>query len=150
VEISRVDRMELDRKLDDLATKMNKHLELTKSQRSDIENLKHELQEEIDEEEDGGAEQERTLALQELREQLSLLEEGQISCGVISLRLHSERTSQEISDVLTRDDSNALVGLPESVVGEINQRVRNITTEKHSSAMVGVFDSNVNMQSFFR
>jgi hypothetical protein len=51
---------------------------------------------------------------------------------------------------LTSGDSRALVGLPESVVGKINQRIGDVTTEKNSIALVGVFDRTVDMKDFFK
>jgi hypothetical protein len=42
------------------------------------------------------------------------------------------------------------VGIPESVVGQINQRIGNVSTTDEASAAVGVFDKDVDMRNFFK
>jgi hypothetical protein len=44
----------------------------------------------------------------------------------------------------------ALIGMPESVVGEVNQRIKDVTTQNRSATAVGVFDKNVDMRDFFK
>ena len=121
---------------------------LTKQQQEDGQRRKQELQEEPEDEEDGGAQ--RTLASKEVDEQFDLLEADQVSCGVLYGQVRSQRTGQEIANVITSVDSRTLVGMPESVVGKINQRIGNVTTEKNSSAAVGVFSGSVDMSGFFK
>jgi len=123
-------------------------MDLTKSQQSEVQKRKGDLQEEPEDEEDEGAQ--RTLALKEVEEQSRLLEADQISSGVVFSQSRSERTGQDISNVITSDDSRALIGLPEGVVGKINQRIRDVTTQGNSAAVVGVFDGNVDMRDFFK
>ncbi|PSN58511.1 hypothetical protein BS50DRAFT_641744, partial [Corynespora cassiicola Philippines] len=50
---------------------------------------------------------------------------------------------QEISNVVTLDKSRAFVGLPESVVGEINQQIKDVRTEGGSMAVVGVYNGDM-------
>ena len=102
---------------------------------------KDELQEEPEDEEDDGAQ--RALAIKEVEEQSRLLEADQVSSGVVFSQVHSKLTSQEIGNVTTSNQSRALVGLPESVVGKINQRIGDVTTKNHSSAVVGVFNNDI-------
>jgi hypothetical protein len=118
----------------------------TKEMHNEAQKRKQELQEEPEDEEDGGAQ--RTLAVKEVDEQSRLLEADQVSCGVIFTQLRSKLTSQEIGKVITTDDSKALVGLPESVVGKINQRIGDVTTQKNSAAVVGVFKSTIDLNDF--
>ncbi len=127
---------------------IQEHLDLTTEQQNEAQNRKQDLQEEPGDEEDGGAQ--RTLAIKEIEEQSRLLETDQVSCGVVFSRVRSERTGQDIGHITTSDDSRALVGLPESVIGKVHQRIKNVTTERNSAAAVGVFDSSVDMRDFFK
>ncbi|RYP12005.1 hypothetical protein DL765_007521 [Monosporascus sp. GIB2] len=146
--LSERDREDFKKQLQTLETKIQEHLDFTIQQQDEARKRKQELQEEPEDEEDGGAQ--RTLAIQEVEEQSRLLEADLVSCGVVFSQLRSERTGQEIGNVVTTDDSRALVGLPESVVGKVNQRIKDVTTQRNSAAAVGVFDRNVDMRDFFR
>jgi hypothetical protein len=139
---------DLKKQLQTLETKIQEHLDLIKEQQGEAKKRKQELQEEPEDEEDGGAQ--RTLAITEVEKQSHLLEADQASCGVVFSRLHSQRTGQEIGRILTSGDSRALVGLPERVVGKINQRIGDVTTEQNSAAVIGVFDGTVDMKDFFK
>jgi len=55
-----------------------------------------------------------------------------------------------MSNIITSNDSKALVGMPESVVGKVNQRIKDVNTQNRSAAAVGVFDKNVDMRDFFK
>ncbi len=123
------------------------HLELTKTTQSAIERQKLELEQDVDHASDDDDQQE--FAMKEIEEQARLLEADQISSGVIFAQVHSRLTKQDISDVITADESRAMVGLPESVVGKIQQRIRGVHTTGKSAAAVGVFDSNVDMRNLF-
>jgi hypothetical protein len=72
------------------------------------------------------------------------------SRGFIFPQSRSGRTGQDIGNVVTSDDSRALAGLPEIVVGKIHQRIGNVATQRKSAAAVGVFDRNVDMRDFFK
>ena len=138
----------LKKQLQTLETKIQEHLDLIKEQQDEAKKRKQELQEEPEDEEDGGAQ--RTLAIKEVEKRSHLLEDDQVSCGVVFSQLRSQRTGQEIGKVLTSSDSRALVGLPERIVGKINQRIGDVTTEQNSAAIVGVFDGTVDMKDFFK
>jgi hypothetical protein len=108
-----------------------------------------ELQEEPEDEEDGGAQ--RILAIKEIEEQSQILETDQVSSKAVLSQLRSQRMSQEIGNVITSDDSRALVGLPESVVDKVSQQqIKDITTQNNSDAVVGVFDGSVDMRHYFK
>lgn len=123
-----------------LEAKIQEHMDLTKRQQAEALQRKRELEEEPEDEEDGGAQ--RTLAIREVEEQSRLLEADQVSCGVIFSQVRSKRSGQDISNIVTSGDSRALIGLPESVVGRINQRIRDVRTEEGSAAVVGVYSGN--------
>jgi hypothetical protein len=143
---SETDRENAKKQSQILETKIQEYLDLSKRQKEEAEERKRELQEEPEDEQDGGAQ--RTLATKEVEEQLRLLAANQVSCGVVFSQVRSRRSGQEIGNVITSNDSKALVGLPESIVGKINQRIGNVTTEHRSKAVVGVFGAGVNMKDF--
>ena len=131
-----------------LETQIQEHIDLTKKQQDEAQRRRQDLQEEPEDEKDGGAQ--RALATQEVEKQKGLLEADQVSSVVVFSQVRSKRTGQYISNVITSDDSKALVGMPESVVGEVNQRIKDVTTKNRSAAAVGVFDKNVDMRDFFK
>jgi len=141
--ISQADRENAKGQLQTLEMKIQRHLNLTKRQQEEAEKRKQELQEEPEDEEDSGAQQ--TLAIKEIKEQSRLLEADQVSCGVVFSQVRSKRSGQDISNIVTMDNSKALVGLPESVVGNINQRINNVRTKGSSQAIVGVYSGNISL-----
>lgn len=126
------------RQLQALETKIHEHLDPTKQQQEQVRQRKRELQEGGEDEDDPNI----ALALQKIEEQLRLLEADQVSCGAVFSQVKSRRSGQDISHVITSENSKALVGLPESVVGKIDQRLRDVRTEIHSAAVVGVYTNN--------
>ncbi|CAN9195583.1 unnamed protein product [Alternaria alternata] len=141
---SETDRENVKRQLQTLETKIQKHLDLTKRQQDQALERKRALEEEPEDEEDGGAQ--RTLAMKEVEQQSRLLEADQVSCGVVFSQVRSKRSGQEISNVITANNSKALVGMPESVVGKINQRITDVRTEGGSVAVVGVYGGNIGVK----
>ncbi|RYP70907.1 hypothetical protein DL771_005157 [Monosporascus sp. 5C6A] len=146
--MSERDREDLKKQLQNLETKIQEHLDFTIQKQDEARKRKQELQKKPEDEEDGGAQ--RTLAINEVEEQSCLLEADLVSCGVVFSQLRSQRTGQEIGNVITTDNSKALVGLPESVVGKVHLRIKDVTTQRNSAAVVGVFDRNVDMRDFFK
>lgn len=142
--MSEVDRENLKQQLQALESKIQDHLDLTRKLQYDTQERKRELQEDLEDEDDEGAQ--RLLAIKEVETQCRLLEANQISCGVVFSQARSKRSGQEIGKVITLDESRAMVGLPEAVVGKINQRIEEVRTEKGSHAIVGVFGGNVSMK----
>jgi hypothetical protein len=141
---SETDRDNVRRQLQTLETKIQEHLNLTQRQQDQAQERKNALEEELEDEEDNGAQ--RTLAMKEIEQQSRLLEANQVSCGVVFSQVRSKRSGQEISNIITLDNSKALVGLPESVVGKINQRIVDVRTEGGSVAVVGVYSGNINLK----
>lgn len=139
---SEIDRKNVKRQLQTLETRIQENLDLTKKQHNEVIERMQSLQEEPEDEEDDGAE--RTLATNEVEERLRLLEASQASCGMMFAQVRSERSGQDISDVVTSNNSRAFVGLPESVVGNIDQKIRGVRTEGGSVAVVGVYSGNMN------
>jgi hypothetical protein len=130
-----------------LETQIQEHIDLIEKQQGEAQRRRQELQDRP-EDEDGGAQ--RALATQEIEKQSGLLEADQVSSAVVFSQVRSKRTGQDISNVITSDDSRALIGMPESVVGKVNQRIKDVTTQNRSAAAVGVFDKNVDMRDFFK
>jgi hypothetical protein len=87
------------------------------------------------------------MVIKEIEEQSRILEADQLSCGVVFLQVRSKRSGQDIDEVITSTDSKALVGLPESVVGMMNQHIGKVLTEKSSTAVVGVYGNNISVIS---
>lgn len=140
-----IDRERVQKKLEELETRIKEHLSLTDQQHDLAQTRKQELQQELEDEDDDGAQ--RNLAIQEVEKQYRVIEADQEACGIVFAQVWSRRSGQEIGKVLTSDNSRAFVGLPESIVGKINQRIGDVTTEKHSIAVVGVFRNDVNMST---
>jgi hypothetical protein len=134
---SEADRGGVKKQLQTLETKIKEHIDLTKRQQDEIQEKKRVLEEESRDEEDRGTD--RELAIQEVEKQSHLLKADQESCGVVLSQVWFNRSGQEITNVLTLDNSKAQVGMPESVVGRVNQRITDIRTEGGSTAYVGIF-----------
>ena len=101
------------------------------------------LEEQEEQDQTGGAE--HTLAIQECQTRLKILEEDQVSSKAMLEQVRSALTQQNICNVWTSEDSTAYVGMPEFVVGKVNQRIWNVSTRQGSASIVGVFAGNVNM-----
>jgi hypothetical protein len=138
------DRENVKGQLQILETNIQEHLDLTWRQQDQAQERKKALEDEPEDEEDSGAQ--RTLAIKEVEQQSRLLEADQVSCGVIFSQVRSKWSGQEISNIITLDGSKALVGLPESVVGKINQRITDVRTEGGSVAVVGVYSGNMGLK----
>lgn len=135
----------MKQQLQDLERSVREHIDATKREELEVQQRRLELAQE-----DGEDEAERELAIQEMEERTRVLEAGQVCAGIVFSQVRKGFTGQDISQVLTTEGSNALVGLPASVVGSINQRIHNMQTSGKSAAVVGVYDGNVNMQNVFQ
>lgn len=71
-----------------------------------------------------------------------------MASGTVYAQVRSHITQQNIEDVLTTDNSTALVGLPQAVIGQIDQRIKGVNTTSHSKAVVGVFSNAVDARDF--
>jgi hypothetical protein len=103
-----------------------------------------------DDDEDDETDAQRDLAIKEVDEQTRMHDETQVSLGIVFAQLRAGRTHQEIGNVVTDQESMALVGLPERLVGKIDQRIGNVSTTNNSASLVGVFDQSVDMTNFFK
>lgn len=92
----------------------------------------------------------RMLARKEAEEQVRIHDETQRSLETVVSQLRTARTRQVIGDVNTDQESRALVGLPERLVGKMDQRIGDVSTSNKSSSLVGVFDQGVDMKDFFK
>jgi hypothetical protein len=142
--MSGTDRENVKKQLQTLETKIQEHLYFTNKQRDETQERRGALEDEPEDEEDGSAQ--RTLAIREIEQQSRLLEADQMSCGVVFTQVGSKRSGQEISNITTLDNSKALVGLPVSVVGKIDQRIIDARTEGGSVTVVGVYSGNIGLK----
>lgn len=108
------------------------------------------LSEDVEDDGDDEIEGQRAMAIKEVDEQNRLHDETQVSLGVVFAQLRAGRTHQEIGNVTTDQESTALVGLPERLVGNPDQRIGNVSTTNKSSSLVGVLDQGVEMKDFFQ
>ncbi|RMZ79686.1 hypothetical protein DV738_g3254, partial [Chaetothyriales sp. CBS 135597] len=92
-------------RLQDLENKIQEHINLTKKQQDEARRRRRELQEEA-EEEDG--DRHRALSTPDAEGQARLLESEQASTGVIFSQVRSTRPGQDITNIMTSDDSTAL------------------------------------------
>jgi hypothetical protein len=145
---SLTDRESLRAEFRTLERTIQEHVESTKRAQEEIERRKLDLRK--GPEDEGDDEAQRVLARKEVEEQSCLLEADQISSGVVFSQVHRTLTGQDIINVITTDDSKALVGLPQGVVGKVSQRIRDVRTERNSAAVVGVFADDVDMRDFLK
>jgi hypothetical protein len=138
----------LSQQMQSLELQASEQITLFKKQQERLEQRQQGLALHSDSDEEESAEQ--NAASNEVREQVRLLDDSQVSLAVTFAQLRAARTNQEIGNVLTDKRSFALVGIPESVVGKINQRIGNVSTTDEASAAVGVFDKDVDMRDFFK
>lgn len=131
-----------------LEVQIKEKLALTKSQQEQTAQREHGFAHDSDDESEDEAQ--RTLAMREVQEQSRLLDETQVSLAVVFAQLRAGRTHQEIGNVVTDQESMALVGLPERLVGKMDQRIGNVSTTNKSASLVGVFDQSVDMRDFFK
>ncbi|RJE23420.1 hypothetical protein PHISCL_04228 [Aspergillus sclerotialis] len=89
---SKTDREELKTRLQNLEKAIQEHITLTRERQNKALERKEELQEELEDEEDGGAQ--RTLAMKEVEEQSCLLQADQAASGVVSSQLRARLLGQ--------------------------------------------------------
>jgi hypothetical protein len=138
--LSEVDRESTRRSLQAVEDKLQGHLLLAKDQQTDARTRIQELEEEHD----GSADFDQ--AIEEATKRVQVLEADQVSCGVVFAQAESMRSGIDIGKVLTSQN----VGMPPSVVGKVNLRIREVTTQDGATSHVGVFgnvDFNVDLGS---
>ncbi|KAK6436472.1 hypothetical protein LTR95_007333 [Oleoguttula sp. CCFEE 5521] len=126
---------------------IQQHLQLTVTLREQTQQKVQELSVEPEDEEDDGAQ--RELARKEVERRSEVLEADQNSSDTIYDQVHSHVTRQIIEDITTSDNSAAWVGLPQAVVGKVDQRIRGVRTTNQSKAVVGVFSDAMNVKNDF-
>lgn len=145
-----MDRSVVKQQLRELESTIREHIDLTKQEQQIVLQRKAELDGADAEDESDNDELQRLQGLQEVDERGRLLEAHLVSAGVLLSQVHSGVTGQDIRDVITAEDSKAVVGMPTDVVGKINQRIQHVQTTGKSAAVVGVYGSGVNMQDMFK
>jgi hypothetical protein len=125
-----------------LETKIEEHLELSKQLSGTVSERRGQLEvalAEADDDEQGNL----TVAIREVEKQADILEEDVVSSAVMHTQVHAKLTNQTIGNVLLGEGTVAIVGLPKSAVGKMNQRLGNVTTEKNCRIAMGVFSDDV-------
>ena len=138
----------LSQQMKDLELQAREQLVLTKSQQEQTAQREQSFAHISDDESEDEAQS--APAMREVQEQSRLLDETQVSLGVVFAQLRAGRTHQKIGNVVTDQESIALVGLPERLVGKMDQRIGNVSTTNKSASLVGVFDQGVDMRDFFK
>ena len=120
-----------------IETAIKEHVDETKKEKE----TSQELVQQLEEEHDGSTEYDQAIA--EVEKRKAVLEADQVACGVVFAQAESSRSGIDIGKVLTSDQSKAFVGLPPSVVGKVNLRVGEVTTQRGSTSFVGVFGGSI-------
>lgn len=123
----------------DLKTKIRDHLDLTEQQQQQARERKRALEDEPEDEEDDGAQ--RTLATKEIEKQSGLLEAARRSYEEILQQIEFKWSVGVISDIHTSKDSNTVVALRQGA----HQRITNMSTTGGSTAVVGVYSNNTDL-----
>ena len=134
----------LSQQMHNLELQAREQIILFRKQQERLEQRERELALNSDSEDNESAEQ--VAASNEVKQQFRLLDESQISLGVVFAQVRAARTHQVIGNVTTDRESFALVGIPERLVGKIDQQIGDVSTTDKSAAVVGVFDSSVDMR----
>lgn len=145
---SNADYQHLSQQMQDLELRAQEQLALTRRQQEQVTRRAQELSQDSDDENEDDAQ--RALVAQETQEQSRILDDTQVSLGVVFAQLRAGRTHQDIGNVITDQESMALVGLPERLVGKMDQRIGNVSTTGKSGSMVGAFDQGVDLKDFFK
>lgn len=133
----------LSQQMHNLELQAREQIILVRKQQERLEQRERELALNSDSEDESA---EQVAASNEVKQQFRLLDESQISLGVVFAQVRAARTHQVIGNVTTDRESFALVGIPERLVGKIDQQIGDVSTTDKSAAVVGVFDSSVDMR----
>jgi transposase-like protein len=136
--LSESDREATRLQLDAVKAKVQEHLDFMKDQFKNTSDRIAELENSYD------GSDEAVEAVDEVKKRAEIIQANQISCGVIYTQAESSTSGIDIGEVMTTDDSSAYIGLPPSVVGKVNLRVKQVTTQRGSTSHVGVFGGNMN------
>lgn len=135
----------LQKQMQNLEVQISERMHITKQQRLESEEKVRDLE---DGNPDGdGVEMERVAAAAERKKQSRLLEDLQARYGVMYSQVRSARTGQTIREVITDKNSRAFVGMPESIVGRVEQLIEGVRTTDGSVAYVGVFKDTIYLGS---
>lgn len=140
----------LSHKMQSLEAQAQETLALLRQQQEEASERRRLLSQQVEDDEDDETEGQRALAVKELDEQFRIHDDTQVSLGVVFAQLRAGRTHQVIGNVVTDQESQALVGLPERLVGKMDQRIGNVATTNKSASLVGVFDHGVDVKDFFK
>jgi hypothetical protein len=85
--------------------------------------------------------------MKEFEAQSRQLDADQVFHRVVFSQVKSRCSGQDIGNVFASHDFRVLMRLPESFVGNINQRVEDLRAEKGSVAVVGAFSNNFRFEN---
>ena len=81
----------------------------------------------------------------EVKKQIRLLEDTQVSHGVVFAQVRAARTRQELGKVTSDKDSMAFSGMRASLVGKIDQKIGDVSATNGSKSFGGMFEGDMNM-----
>ena len=87
----------------------------------------------------------QTAAANEVKKQIRLLEDTQVSHGVVFAQVRAARARQELGKVTSDKDSMAFSGMPASLVGKIDQKVGDVSATNGSKSFGGMYEGDMNM-----
>lgn len=137
--LSETDRASTRRALQAIEEAIQNHMRSTQKQQDEARELLQRLEETYDS--ISNVDQ----AIAEVEKRAELLETDQVNSGVIFAQANASRSGIDIGKILTTDQSNAFVGLPASVVGKVDLRISEVTTQGGSTSHVGVFAENISI-----
>lgn len=130
---SATDRENVMKQLEAIETKVQAHLDNTNEQLVDT----HGRIEQLEDDHDGTPEIDQ--AIDEARKRVENLQNDQVASSVVFAQAESSRSGIDIGKYVTSEESMAFLGLPASVVGRVDLRVREVNTSMGSTSHVGVF-----------
>ena len=120
-----------------LEAQMREHMDHTKIEQHELSererNLKDKTSNEIPDDD------ERNVVLEEIEKQAGFLAANQRSCQALYDKVRCILVDQEIGRVTTSRGSVAKVGVSKDIVGDIRQRVGDVTTDLNSTSIVGIW-----------
>ena len=84
-------------------------------------------------------------AANEVKKQIRLLEDTQVSHGVVFAQVRAARTRQELGKVTSDKDSMAFSGMRASLVGKIDQKIGDVSATNGSKSFGGMYEGDMNM-----
>ena len=133
----------LSQQMQNLELQAEQQITLYKEQQGRLAQRDQESAPHSDSEDEESADQ--IAAANEVKKQIRLLEDTQVSHGVVFAQVRAARTHQELGKVTSDKDSMAFSGMPASLVGKIDQKVGDVSATNGSKSFGGMFEGDMNM-----